>query len=149
VAVEPRSDEWTVGDRVYVPRITEDLTVQLKIDDFCGDEDEEDPDVRLMMTEFDSKGKITRQMFRYCVFSELQDTPRKATRGGAIARMKRGLEDVYCRCGCGQLTSGAEFKQGHDAKLKSRLLKTARGQIEGDADEAVRLLKERGWEKFL
>lgn len=49
-----------------------------------------------------------------------------------------------CGCGCGAPVS-RRFKPGHDAKLKSVLLKAAR---EGD-QSALRQLERHGWTKFL
>jgi hypothetical protein len=154
-SVTVADDEWRVGDRVFVPRISADPSVVLKIKDFEGDEDDEDPIVHLLLQEWRNKQgsnikqELVRQQFRSCRLSELQNTPRKATRGGAMARAMRNLEPIQCGCGCGDLTSGAEFRQGHDAKLKSRLLKIARGKLDGDIEAAVLKLKERGWDKFL
>ncbi|MFY0571120.1 DUF429 domain-containing protein [Archangium lansingense] len=51
-----------------------------------------------------------------------------------------------CECGCGEQASRrSRFRQGHDAKLKSRLLAAARA---GDAN-AVEQLTALGWLKFL
>lgn len=52
-----------------------------------------------------------------------------------------------CECGeCGETVgSRARFRPGHDAKLKSRLLKAARG---GDTEAIERLIK-LGWAKFI
>lgn len=50
-----------------------------------------------------------------------------------------------CLCGCNKETRGGTFLPGHDAKYKSTLVKRA---LDDDA-EALRLLEERGWLKFL
>lgn len=49
-----------------------------------------------------------------------------------------------CGCGCGHPVS-RRFLPGHDAKLKSRLLREARA----GSEEAKQSLRENGWEKFL
>lgn len=49
-----------------------------------------------------------------------------------------------CGCGCGKPVK-RRFLPGHDAKLKSRLLKEARGGSEA----AKRNLEENGWSHFL
>jgi hypothetical protein len=137
--------EWTTGQRVYVPRITRDESVSLIIKGFQGDEDEPDPIVDLIEREFDRKGRLVREMFRSARLSELRDLPRRATKGGALGRLVRNLEPVYCGCGCGTQTSGTEFRQGHDAKLKSRLRRIAAGTLEGDVAAASAELERRKW----
>jgi hypothetical protein len=44
---------------------------------------------------------------------------------GEAASAKSAPRD--CGCGCGGLTSGGTFLPGHDARLRSRLLRTIRG----------------------
>lgn len=136
------ANEWNIGDRVFVPRITKDPTHILRIHDW-PDDDDPDPDVMLIYTILNGKGEITHQNFRVCKFHEMQDAPKIVVRGGHTARKLRNLPDVHCGCGCGSLTSGNEFKQGHDMKLKSRLLKAARA---GD-EEALTELQRRNWWK--
>ncbi len=54
-----------------------------------------------------------------------------------------------CECGCGEHTGGGRFRPGHDAKLKSRLIKIARAEGEDknpDACEAAwNQLGDLGW----
>lgn len=67
-----------------------------------------------------------------------EDTP---IRGGrSIIKAPR-----QCMCGCGGTTKGGRFLPGHDARLKSHLLKDAR---EG-SESAVERIHELGWERFL
>lgn len=54
-------------------------------------------------------------------------------------------EPRRCECGCGALTSGARFRQGHDAKLKSTLIKAA---LAG-SQRSISKLEKLGWSKFL
>ena len=142
---------WRVGDRVYVPRITPDDSIKLTIHDFLGDEDEENPVVSLLLQEFRAKDgsnikvELRRQQFRYCRLSELQDPPLRRVSGGAFARELRGLATIYCGCGCRTPTSGAEFRQGHDARHKSNLRKIMDGRLDGDPEEAQEELERRGW----
>lgn len=49
-----------------------------------------------------------------------------------------------CRCGCGAPVA-RRFLPGHDAKLKSRLVKEARNGSEAARQE----LREEGWEHFI
>jgi hypothetical protein len=49
-----------------------------------------------------------------------------------------------CRCGCGSDVK-RRFLPGHDAKLKSRLVKEARNGSEAAREELI----EEGWEKFI
>ena len=141
-------EEWVVGDRVYIPRITPDESIELKILKFAGDEEDEDPIVDLLLRERDHKGLIIRECFRSAHLSELEDPPTgKATKGGAIARMRRNLVPVECGCGCGIQTSGTEFRQGHDAKRKSYLVRVSQGKIEGDVEAALEELERRRWNK--
>lgn len=139
------SGEWTIGDRVFVARITPDETASLTIHKFHGDDDADDPQVQLMETHYGRNRKIERQQFRFAMLSELRDLPTRATKGGAAARIRRNLVEVYCACGCEQLTSGSEFKQGHDAKLKSKLRRVSDGRLGGDVETARSELERRGW----
>ncbi len=50
-----------------------------------------------------------------------------------------------CECGCDDATNGGRFLPGHDAKLKSKLIKDALAGGEG----AVKRLEALGWTKFL
>jgi hypothetical protein len=63
-------------------------------------------------------------------------------------RAKKAKEPVECWCGCGNLTSGGRFCPGHDARLKSALLKAYRsdGGLTEEQQQVVDLL---GWGKFL
>jgi hypothetical protein len=55
-----------------------------------------------------------------------------------------------CACGCGELTAGGDFRIGHDAKLKSQLVKTAMDATTPGPQMAAALeLDRRGWMKFL
>ena len=51
-----------------------------------------------------------------------------------------------CGCGCGRKVF-KRFAQGHDAKLKSQLLKRVYADINGKA--ARKDLVKRGWDKFI
>ncbi len=53
----------------------------------------------------------------------------------------RKVNPKPCQCGCGQLTEGGDFKPGHDAVLKGRLLAEARSGNQASRDELIR----RGW----
>jgi hypothetical protein len=127
--------------------------VTLRIVSFEGDDDDPDPTVLLLMQEWKVKSatrsELIREQYRHARLSELQDPPKgKATRGGAFARQVRNLAPIACGCGCGQETSGTEFRQGHDAKLKSKLLKIMRGKLEDpniSPEEAETQLRERNW----
>ena len=144
-------DTWYEKDRVYVPRITPDESIKLTIYEFLGDEDEEDPVVVLLLQEFRNKKgsrvkiELRREQFRHCRLSELQDPPARPVSGGAIGRELRGLAAVYCGCGCRTPTSGAEFRQGHDARHKSNLRKIVDGRAVGDVAKAQAELERRGW----
>lgn len=138
--------EWNIGDRVWVPRISQDMNVILTIHDWCAKsgkpvgDDEDAPVVSLLFRRWEGN-KLREQRFRYCKFDELEPMPRKIVYGGPQARRLEGLPPVHCGCGCGSETSGAEFKQGHDMKLKSRLWKAARAGDQQAVDELVK----RGW----
>lgn len=54
-------------------------------------------------------------------------------------------ENPQCECGCGEITNGGRFRPGHDAKLKSRLIKEA---LAG-GKRAVAKLEALGWTRFL
>lgn len=144
-------EEWTVGDRVHVPRITDDDTVILTIRAFLGDEDDPNPAVELLLQEFRNKEgsnvhqELVRQSFRACRLSELEDPPLRRVRGGAAARRLRNMAPIECGCGCGQETSGAEFRQGHDMKLKGQLRRIKDGKEEGNVEAAKAELERRGW----
>ena len=56
----------------------------------------------------------------------------------------RPVEGGSCWCGCGAPVK-SRFKPGHDAKLKSRLVKLAR-----DGDRSAKAqLEQLGWTKFI
>jgi hypothetical protein len=145
------SDEWYEGDRVWVPRITTNESVELRLFKFLGDDDNPDPDVSLTYKEWAPvkgsaiKKELIRSSMRIAKFSELQEVPTKRTKGGAVRRQARGMATKMCECGCGQETSGGMFRQGHDAKLKSKLRKIVDGRLEGDPAEATAELEKRGW----
>jgi hypothetical protein len=50
-----------------------------------------------------------------------------------------------CACGCNQQTTGSRYRQGHDAKHKSNLIKAALG----GSKRAANKLEQLGWTKFL
>jgi hypothetical protein len=54
---------------------------------------------------------------------------------------------AVCTCGCGGTTGGGKFLPGHDARLKSELLRAFRG--EGLSAEQQQLVEQLGWERFL
>jgi len=63
---------------------------------------------------------------------------KKEKRAAAVAN----LESKPCECGCKEMTRrGSRFKPGHDAKLKSALMKAA---AKGDTKAQEELLS-RGW----
>ncbi len=53
----------------------------------------------------------------------------------------RKINHKPCACGCGILTEGGDFRPGHDARLKGRLLAEARS---GDGEARSQLIR-RGW----
>lgn len=55
-----------------------------------------------------------------------------------------------CECGCGGITSGGMFLPGHDAKMRSALLRQIRGTDEGTTEEseAAALAKLQGYAKL-
>ena len=55
-------------------------------------------------------------------------------------------EILDCECGCGAVVKpGKRFKQGHDAKLKSILLKAIASGNAKDAAKAKGFLESLGW----
>ena len=62
-------------------------------------------------------------------------------------RARKAKESKPCLCGCGGVTF-SRFVPGHDASLKSRLLKAFRSddRLSDEQQELVALL---GWERFL
>lgn len=55
---------------------------------------------------------------------------------------------TLCACHCGQpVTAGREFRQGHDQRLRGRLLQTLRDQAlhHQKRSAAKRALQSRGW----
>lgn len=50
-----------------------------------------------------------------------------------------------CLCGCDETTGGGDFRPGHDARYKSKLVTAA---LEGD-QAAIDKLEQRNWTKFL
>lgn len=145
---------WYEGDRVWVPRITTDESHELVIKKFMDDEEVADPDVLLRFREIrpmrgsTMKSEITREQMHFAKLSELEEVPSKRTKGGALRRKVRGMVAVICECGCEQETSGGRFRQGHDAKLKSKLRRIMDGRIESpdmSPAEAEAELRERQW----
>ncbi len=53
----------------------------------------------------------------------------------------RKINHKPCACGCGILTEGGDFRPGHDARLKGRLLAEARSGDSGARSQLIR----RGW----
>src|ERR1700742_5217582 len=60
-------------------------------------------------------------------------------------KTKSEKETPQCECGCGETTNGGRFRPGHDAKLKSQLIKEALG----GSKRAATKLEALGWTKFL
>lgn len=60
-------------------------------------------------------------------------------------KKSEGNENSQCECGCGEITNGGRFRPGHDAKLKSRLIKEA---LAGGKRAAAKL-EALGWTRFL
>lgn len=78
------------------------------------------------------------QMIKECRGENETDTgipPPPRARGGKSPR--------DCECACGGKTRGGRFIPGHDAKLKSVLLKKSAGGDTAATDE----LRRRGWER--
>lgn len=75
-----------------------------------------------------------------------QGLPPVSTRGGTVPKGNATSPSTgrLCQCGCGQPVA-RRFKPGHDARLKSRLVKDARSGSEA----ARKQLEEFGWEKFI
>lgn len=63
----------------------------------------------------------------------------QAGKGGAADKLP------FCACKCGDRTGGGEFRQGHDARHKSNLIKEALA----DNADALAELDRRGWTRFL
>lgn len=63
-----------------------------------------------------------------------------------MAKIDRPTTPRPCRCGCGEMTKGGEFRIGHDARHKSNLINEA---LSGTNPDAVEELEQRGWTKFL
>jgi hypothetical protein len=73
-------------------------------------------------------------------------TKGKARKTSGKAATTAGKEGI-CLCGCGRTTGGGRFVAGHDAKLKSELLRAFRG--DGLSDEQQGLVERLGWERFM
>ena len=58
-------------------------------------------------------------------------------------------EPKDCLCGCGNQTKGGRFLPGHDAVLKSRLVRSTQEGGKRDRDRAVKQLTELGWEHYI
>lgn len=65
-----------------------------------------------------------------------------------VIRVKEG----QCNCGCGE-EAGRDFRQGHDAKLKSALIKAHQAgekvTVGGRTASALAVAERRGWGHFL
>jgi hypothetical protein len=65
-----------------------------------------------------------------------------------MIRVKEG----QCNCGCGE-EAGRDFRQGHDAKLKSALIKAhlagEKVTVDGRTASARTVSERRGWGHFL
>ena len=70
--------------------------------------------------------------------------PAKATK---VKVPKAKAPPPACLCGCGATTGGDRFVAGHDAKLKSALLKAFRA--EGLSAEQQALVEQLDWGRFL
>lgn len=155
--VPNEEDMWYEGDRVYVPRITTDESVELIIKQFIEHpKHPDDPDVELISRRWQPvkgsalKKELTHIQIRTARFSELERPPLRRTKGGAVRRAARGMAEIQCQCGCGNPTSGGMFRQGHDAKLKSILRKVMDGRMEPtdrwpSPDAAKQELHDRNW----
>ena len=66
-----------------------------------------------------------------------------------MASKNPNRKPARCQCGCGEQTLGGKFRPGHDARLKGRLLREARGRDKRTAAKARAELKRRGWSHFL
>jgi len=75
--------------------------------------------------------------------------PSTKGRRGKPAKVKAPKENCspVCLCGCGGTTGGGRFVLGHDAKLKSELLRTFRG--DGLSAEQQQLVEQLGWQRFM
>jgi hypothetical protein len=71
---------------------------------------------------------------------------RRATATGA-QKAPEERPAAVCTCGCRGTTGGGKFLPGHDARLKSELLRAYRG--EGLSPEQQQLVEQLGWERFL
>lgn len=59
-------------------------------------------------------------------------------------------EPKLCLCGCQETTKGGTFVMGHDARYKSKLIKTVLSDPDdAEGQEALAVLQARGWIKFL
>lgn len=63
--------------------------------------------------------------------------------------MPKKKEPQDCLCECGEKTLGGKFRPGHDAKLKSVLIKGAKSEKERVAGKARARLEELGWGNFI
>lgn len=84
------------------------------------------------------------------------DTPRNHNRSNsqnadnlpsrkASTGLRGGPNDPLCFCGCGEHTRGGKFCQGHDGRMKSKLLAIARGTNPERATAASDYLIQLGW----
>lgn len=85
------------------------------------------------------KGKF-ENFTRGSVVEAEKPTPTIPIRNSGVK--KKDVEKPVCVCGCGDRTKGGQFIPGHDAKLKGRILRLARG---GNAKEAKKIAASRNW----
>jgi hypothetical protein len=79
-----------------------------------------------------------------------QEQPAGKRRRAKAPRAKKAPKErpaAVCACGCGGTTGGGRFLPGHDARLKSELLRTFRGP--GLSPGQQQLVEQLGWERFL
>ena len=55
-----------------------------------------------------------------------------------------------CQCGCKGITKGGRFLPGHDAKLKSKLVKACKqAKTPAQRAKAEKALEDLGWGRFI
>lgn len=153
-------DQWEIGDRVecdkYPTKLDGRNRSTLTIWGF-DNADGPKPVAVLLYKEWDGRD-LAHERFYHVYVSELRvagSSPK--TRIAPGMRAVLGLEPIPCGCHCGENTSGAQFKQGHDARLKGALQRWANDRkpklTETDnwvranlsSAEAAAELKWRGW----
>jgi hypothetical protein len=76
--------------------------------------------------------------------AEGKEHMKKSNKAAKAVKIKTPKE---CLCGCGQMTGGGRFRPGHDATLKSRLVKAcADGRTRV---KAAATLTEMGWASYI